>query len=183
MHRKDNTILDILKQGDESALRELFHQYYMPLCIYSFHITDSFEQSEDIVQEFFIAFWEKKLYNSITTNLRSYLFQSIRNASLTAVEKQNKYIFHDLEEEAYSPIDELYDEEELKLRLQTLLDELTNLPEQGYKVLVAIAIEKKKYKEVAEELGISVNTVKTHLSRALKYLRSKNLLLSLIFLF
>ena len=50
-----------------------------------------------------------------------------------------------------------------------------NLPEQEYNVLVKIILEDKKYKEVAEELHISINTVKTHLSRALKMLRRFNM--------
>ena len=56
-----------------------------------------------------------------------------------------------------------------------LLAELKKLPEQEYNVLVKIVLEDKKYKEVAEELHISVNTVKTHLSRALKMLRRFNM--------
>ena len=58
--------------------------------------------------------------------------------------------------------------------------ELKKLPEQEYNVLVKIVLEDKKYKEVAEELHISVNTVKTHLSRALKMLRRFNMIEILI---
>ena len=61
-----------------------------------------------------------------------------------------------------------------------LLTELKNLPEEEYYVLVKIVLEDKKYKEVAEELHISVNTVKTHLSRALKMLSRFNMIEILI---
>lgn len=57
---------------------------------------------------------------------------------------------------------------------------IKKLPEQEYNVLVKIVLEDKKYKEVAEELHISVNTVKTHLSRALKMLRRFNMIEILI---
>ena len=78
-------------------------------------------------------------------------------------------------EESYSPIDDFYDEEELLQKRNQLLAELKKLPEQEYNVLVKIILEDKKYKEVAEELHISINTVKTHLSRALKMLRRFNM--------
>ena len=80
-----------------------------------------------------------------------------------------------MEEESYSPIDDFYDEEELLQKRNQLLAELKKLPEQEYNVLVKIILEDKKYKEVAEELHISINTVKTHLSRSLNMLRSLNM--------
>lgn len=80
----------------------------------------------------------------------------------------------------FSPIDDFYDEEELLQKRSQLLAELKKLPEQEYNVLVKIVLEDKKYKEVAEELHISVNTVKTHLSRALKMLRRFNMIEILI---
>ena len=63
--------------------------------------------------------------------------------------------------------DDFYDEEELLQKRNQLLAELKKLPEQEYNVLVKIILEDKKYKEVAEELHISINTVKTHLSLSL----------------
>ena len=77
-------------------------------------------------------------------------------------------------------LDDFYDEEELLQKRSQLLAELKKLPEQEYNVLVKIVLEDKKYKEVAEELHISVNTVKTHLSRALKMLRRFNMIEILI---
>ncbi len=59
--------------------------------------------------------------------------------------------------------------EEMKVKLYLELD---NLSEQSRKVFESIVFENMKYKEVADELGLSLNTIKTHLSRALKQLRS-----------
>lgn len=63
---------------------------------------------------------------------------------------------------------------------ESITGRIKKLPEQEYNVLVKIILEDKKYKEVAEELHISVNTVKTHLSRALKMLRRFNMIEILI---
>ena len=94
--------------------------------------------------------------------------------------RERYFSLDELEEESYSPIDDFYDEEELLQKRSQLLAELKKLPEQEYNVLVKIVLEDKKYKEVAEELHISVNTVKTHLSRALKMLRRFNMIEILI---
>ena len=96
------------------------------------------------------------------------------------VQRERYFSLDEMEEESYSPIDDFYDEEELLQKRNQLLTELKKLPEQEYNVLVKIVLEDKKYKEVAEELHISVNTVKTHLSRALKMLRRFNMIEILI---
>lgn len=110
----------------------------------------------------------------------AWLFNAVRFSSLTKVQRERYFSLDELEEESYSPIDDFYDEEELLQKRSQLLAELKKLPEQEYNVLVKIVLEDKKYKEVAEELHISVNTVKTHLSRALKMLRRFNMIEILI---
>ena len=171
----DSTILEQLKSGDENALKSLFDTYYSALCLYSVQITESLHQSEDIVQELFINFWEKKLYNNIENGLRIYLFYAVRNQSVAYARKNNKYLdIQDLEEQIYSPIDDSYDEEDLKYKYEKLHQSLKQLSAQEYKVLTEIVLNGKKYKEVAADLNISVNTVKTHLGRALKILRKDN---------
>lgn len=115
-----------------------------------------------------------------SSNLHAWLFNAVRFSSLTKVQRERYFSLDELEEESYSPIDDFYDEEELLQKRSQLLAELKKLPEQEYNVLVKIVLEDKKYKEVAEELHISVNTVKTHLSRALKMLRRFNMIEILI---
>lgn len=171
MFSSDGKILERLKLNDEAALKELVDKYYTPLCVYSVQYTDSLEVSEDIVQDFFVRFWEKHLYRTMSGSLKAFLFNSVRNASIDHLRKYQSYTFVEIEEQAYITDYEL-DETDLEEQRQRLHYHLQQLAPQEYKVLIEIVVHNKKYKEVAEELGISVNTVKTHLSRALKYLRS-----------
>lgn len=128
-----------------------------------------------IVQNLFVSFWDKNSHTTISSNLHAWLFNAVRFSSLTKVQRERYFSLDEMEEESYSPIDDFYDEEELLQKRNQLLAELKKLPEQEYNVLVKIILEDKKYKEVAEELHISINTVKTHLSRALKMLRRFNM--------
>lgn len=158
-------------EDDEQAFKELVETCYVPLCAYSVQYTDSLEVSEDIVQEFFVRFWERKLYRNVGGKLKQYLFKAVRNASIDYMRKYQPLVFMEIEESVCvtdSELEETLSEE----RKQSLYRHLQNLSPQERRILMAIVVGGKKYKEVAEELDISVNTVKTHLSNAMKYLRA-----------
>ena len=59
----DDNILGRL-ENDEKAFKELVDAYYTPLCVYSVQFTDSLEVSEDLVQDFFVRFWEKNRHKA-----------------------------------------------------------------------------------------------------------------------
>lgn len=183
MNVSGKDILDALKRGNENAIKTLFEAFYRPLCVYSVQITDSIESTEDIVQDVFLRFWEKKIYLSIQENLRAYLFNAVRNASIDYLRQKRPYVMEDIEEFSYLTMEEDIDEEELLREKEKLHLLLQQLPPQEYRVLMSIIVENKKYKEVAEELRISVNTVKTHLSRALKFLRTQQMLRTFFYTF
>lgn len=174
MELTDSQILNKLKDGDPQAYNQLFDKYYMPLCVYSFKYCDSFQLAEDIVQDFFVKIWDEKIYLKFESPMNPYLFKAIKNNTLQAIKKQSKFQFAAIEKMVNNlmeeePLDFARLEEEKKI----LLEQVEALPEKSKEVFKAIVLENLKYKEVAERLNISVNTVKTHYSRALKQLRFK----------
>ena len=90
--------------------------YHMKLCIYAVQLTDSFEMAEDIVQDFFIYFWEKKYYLKINQNLRYYLYLSVRNAAINALQKNNMLSMEELSGIDMGIPEESIDEEEQEER-------------------------------------------------------------------
>lgn len=174
-------ILEEFRQNPEHAFRTLFDTYYMPLCMYAVQITDSFSMAEDIVQDFLLFFWEKQAYKSISSNLRNYLFLSIRN---NACKELKKHDFLSLEELTGTEIELdilFYDEECLMKEKERMLQEVQKLPPQEMAAIRNVILEDKKYKDAAMDMGISVNTLKTHLSRALKILRKKRFNLLILY--
>lgn len=171
-----------LRSGDEEAFQRLFHCYYVPLCLYSVQITESIEDSEDLVQDFFLRFWEKKFYRDVDTDLKAYLFNSVRNLSLNYVKKHRTYVFEELEEHACMSEDDCT-EEEIANSYRHLHAAFQQLSPQEARVLRSIVLQGKSYKEVAEEMGISVNTVKTHLARGMRFLRTQLLIISVFIYF
>lgn len=117
----------------------------------------------------------------INQNLRYYLYLSVRNAAINALQKNNMLSMEELSGIDMGIPEESIDEEEQEERNKLLLEKLQKLPHQELQVVRAVIMENKKYKEAAEELHISVNTLKTHLTRALKQLRKEYNLHSLFY--
>lgn len=178
---RDNQLLDRLKAGDEEALKEIFDIYYKPLCIYSVQFTEQEQESEDIVQDLFIRIWEKHLYRQIT-QLGMYLFFAVRNQSMAYARKHEQYEdIEDLEKDLYTEWNDDFSEEEINQKRRQLHDTLKKLSPKEYAILTEIIVNSKPYKQVAQEMDISVNTVKTHLRRAMKVLREEKTLVFLPF--
>lgn len=177
----DKQILELLKTTPETGLRLLFDVYHMQLCVYAMQLTDSFSLAEDIVQEFFVSFWEKKYYLNVSGNFRSYLYTSVHNASLAVLKKKRLVSMEELTGIPVAiPPEPAYDEEGLALREKELMQKLEKLPRQEIAAIKTVILENKKCVEAAVELQISVNTLKTHLARGLRKLR-KDYNLSLLF--
>lgn len=139
--------------------------------------------SEDLVQDVLLRFWEKRVFENISTSLRSYLYAAVRNETLQYLKRERLLSTEQLTGVEVDIPENEYNEEELmdiKNRLKITLDKL---PPQEYLSIKSVILENRKYKEAAEYLGISINTLKTHLARALKTLRKQgNLRLLLVYI-
>lgn len=172
MKNQEQIIIQKLKVGDESGLRQMFDLYYTPMCLLALKYMDSFEQAEDLVQEVFIGFWENKRVKALTGSLKSYLFTSVRNNAINRIKKNNRFRIEELDDEFDLFEEDQFDQEELEEKKQQIYKEIEKLPAQSRKVFELIIFGNCKYNDVAEELNITRNTVKTHFCRALKQLRS-----------
>lgn len=172
MRLKDIEILEKLKIGDQSGYKDLFDLYYIPLSVYSLKYCDSFDQAEDIVQEIFVKFWDDKLHLKLKNSIGPYLFKAVKNNTLSYIKKNARYRFEEIESQVNRLIeDEAVDVENIEEEKRKLYREIEALPEKSREVFKAIVLDNLKYKEAAEQLDVSVNTIKTHYSNALKQLR------------
>ncbi|MCH4551682.1 RNA polymerase sigma factor [Aestuariibaculum lutulentum] len=183
MQKNDLKLLEQLKQGHSSAFKDLFDLYYIPLSSYALKYCNSFDLAEDVVQDLFVKIWDDKLYLKFENAISPYLFKAVKNNSILAVKQKNKYYFEDIEEQVNNLIfDTEFEIVSMTTEKQKLQKEIEALPEKSKKVFEAIVLQNLKYKEVADLFGISVNTVKTHYSRALKQLRSSLSIIVLLLL-
>ena len=100
-------------------------------------------------------------------------FGAVAKASLKLLDKYNRFKFDDIEEHVNLFLEEIafYEDEELNILKEKIEFEIIQLPEKSREVFKAVVLENLTYKQVAERYHISVNTVKTHYSNALRQLR------------
>ncbi len=177
----DNEIRELLQLDRVAGFRMLFDVYYTPLCLYAVQLTDDFDASEDIVQSFFVDFWERNTEKRIEGRFSHYMFSAIRNNTLQYIKKKGMMVSVSIDDPIIS--DKLLDEminynanqEELLQREKDLHDALKSLSDNELKAVEQVIVEEKTYKQSAEEMGISLNTFKTYLSRAMKKFRSSGI--------
>lgn len=153
------------------------------------------EEAENIVQDIFLMLWEKREALRVDVSLTAYLFTLVKNKSIDFLRHQmveqmySENVKHEYNEElnvklfALESFDHNFSSEE---DIETLLrNAIGKLPERCRLIFIKSRIEGKKYKEIAEELNLSVNTVEGQISIALKKLREelKDYLPLLLFLF
>ena len=130
-----------------------------------------FDVAEDIVQEVFEKIWKKSTRIDERASIDSYLFVAVRNACFTFLKNKRERV--DLEDVKQNlKVSEEVVEFETP-ELNRLWGEIENLPLQCKVVFKLVILEDMKYKDVADSLGISVNTVKTQMKIAYKTLREK----------
>lgn len=144
---------------------------YPRLVSYSYtYVKDNF-LAEEVVENIMLQLWENRVKFEKIDDVKSYLYTMVRNGSLLALKKEQKSAELD-----YKLSDETVDfdfnilEEEL---YSTLVDALNSLPEKCKEVFELSCLEGMKYKDIAEQLNISVNTVKSQRARAIELLKEK----------
>lgn len=177
----EKEILKGLKSGDEVAYRRIFQAWYEPLCTYSVGLVRDRFQAENIVDDVIFHLWEIRENLEIQTSLKAYLFSAVRNRSLNYLASAVRKKYKDISDDEYKLVmdsltaiskDDIYGElfeDELK---KCLMKELDGLSPECREVFEKSRFEGLTYKEIASELGISVNTVKYHIKNALSVLRN-----------
>lgn len=172
-------ILISLKNGEESAYKYLYDQYYSKLCrVANFYVKDTFV-SENLVGDLIFTMWENREKLEIHESLNSYLFTSIRNRCCNYLKQahvQREVSFTQVREDQliYSmnsqndlPVGILI-EKELENKIEISIE---HLPQQTKNVFQLKRSDELSYEEIAIQLNISVNTVKYHMKSALQTLR------------
>lgn len=134
--------------------------------------------AEDIVSEVMAKIWETPEKLDIHTSLKSYLFKSIHNSSINYLTRQ-KHRFRELNPETLEKINSLISLEEspperiINLELTEIVEKATNaLPEECRKIFILSRKEGLSHKEISQKLGISPNTVKVQIYRAISKIRN-----------
>ena len=171
MDINDDVFLEKINSQSPTAYHELYNEYYKALVIYAANFLATTETAEDIVQEIFTTIWEKKISFISLQSLKTYLYNSTRNAALNYLKHQNVetgYIQYMLD--TYKEITEEDTNEEEVYRL--LFKSIDQLPPRCREIFV-LQMEGKKNEEIAQTLGLSIETVKTQKKRAVQAIKKR----------
>jgi RNA polymerase sigma-70 factor (ECF subfamily) len=148
----------------------LFKENYSFLCLISLSIVKDENVSKDVVQDFFVSYWQRRNAISITISFRAYAVKAVKNLSLLAIKKVEKEraLIKDLDIEVYD-VQRFIEEPK---RQGKIFEALNKLPLKRREIFIAAILNDHSYDEIAESKEISVNTVKTQIKRSYAFLRS-----------
>ena len=150
----------------------LFELYYQALTGFVYSFVNDSEVARDLVHDLFLNVWKKRAQLDPQKSVKTYLFTMARNQALNYLKHQQVIALNErglIEEYGYGQ----EEPEDLERRLEQVRKKLAELPSKQHDVVIKCCVEGKMYRQAAAELGISENTVKTHLMRAMKFLREE----------
>ena len=171
-----------LREGDHKAFEYVYLHYSDALTQFLTSLMQCREEAREITQEVFITLWEKRELFDPEKGLRRYIYQLAKFYALNHFDRQK--VREKFEEfvrrgDVYDlAADEIMQAEETALLIEYVL---SRMPERQQEIFRMSREEKMSYEEIAEKLGISVNTVKFHMKNALKQLRDMLALFFVLF--
>lgn len=164
---KGTPITDI---RDKATYKRVFNQFYRELVVYAHNFLYDLQASEDLVQDIFVQLWENAHELKIHTSIKSYLYASVRNKCynrLRDVKIQDNLNIIDLNASLTTDY-EMEDREpqEKQKVYQQVMAVVDDFPDSMKRIFQLKFLENYKYAEIAEEMEISINSVKTQLKRA-----------------
>lgn len=182
MENTERLIVEQLKHGNEDAYKYIYDHHYVLLChVANQYLKDTF-LSETIVGDVIFHLWEIRETLNINSSIRGYLMRAVRNRCMDYIKSEYEkrevsfsvLMPEEISEERYLQSDTyplgILLERELENEIRVAIEKL---PTECRCVFEKSRFEEKKYEEISEELGISINTVKYHIKNALSFLQSE----------
>lgn len=174
MNSRIDSIVVGVNEKDRERWGDFYDRYYAALCTYVSKILPIPVAVEDLVQEVFISVWEGKRIFSDEKELTNYLYRACYNNTLLYIRN------HQIHDVALSKMLEAQKEEEDRIYALTVKEEIirqlyqhiNDLPAEQRRIIL-LRIEGFTWEEIADQLKVSINTVKTQKTRSYRFLRER----------
>ena len=172
--KEERELLLLLKQGDREAFAKIHSFYNHHLHRGLMQIVKLEADAEEVLQETFLKLWEireqidpeKSFLSFLSTIATNKAFDSVRK---TARDKKKRLLYTEIATSAYQHVEELFSRKENLVLVQQAIGQL---PPLRQKVFRLCKMEEKSYREVSEQLGISVSTVSDHMVKASAFIKT-----------
>ena len=172
--------IEEIRRGDKKAFERVYHEFFDVLFYLCIQYLEKEQLAEEVVQDTFMKLWEVRESLPDGTNIKNFLYtitknnclNLLRNEKIVLKHQQNlRYLEMKMNYEALDSLgDQVIEYDELQNKIQSAI---SNLPDDIRKVFIMNRFEDLKYKEIAEQLNISIKTVEARISRALVILRKE----------
>lgn len=171
MKSLDQSFLKSFRNGNEKSFKCLYDKYFNALFMFGHNYISSQDVVEDIIQESFLKVWEKRASFYHESALKAFLYKTVRNSCLNQIEFRKVRVTYENQSAK-----DIYDEDYFLKRVideevgRTIAEAVQKLPESA-RLIYLLGLKGLKNSEIAEDLDVSINTVKTQKQRATKFLK------------
>lgn len=162
--------------GDEKAFRQLFNHFASKLTRFAFSITQDKEAALEMMDEVFVKVWKNRSKLPDITNLKTYLYTSIKNASLNYLSQKARVHHNEFFDLDNLPLADHQSPEQMLIAkeiFKKISNAVDSLPPKCRIIFRLVREDGLKYREVAEILNISVKTVDAQMVIAVKKISEK----------
>lgn len=164
----DSKLCAEIKGSDSGSFKILFYRYYEPIYYFFWSRTKSAELAKDFVQDVFTKLWQNRFNLNPELSMKAYLFRTANNLLIDFYRKKKTYSIYQEDNFAHEPSENPFETYDVQEGVNKALLEL---PENLRIVFTMNRFDALKYSEIAESLNISVKTVESRMSKAIKILR------------
>lgn len=168
-HLNDTQLMYLIRQDNELALQVLFDRHYDGLLELALHFIKNMALAEEVVADVFLKIWEKRKFLMIKKEVKPYLLVTAKNLSINMLSKE-KYSFHASPQMDTAGTVDPATEMQYNEMFQQIDHLIAQMPTQRQLVFRLNRLDGLAYKEIAELMEISVETVQKHMSQAVRFM-------------
>lgn len=171
----DEQLCILVKEGDKDAFTQVYYKYHRMLYALSYRYLMDADKAEDAVQYVFVRLWEIRSDLDICNSLKNFLFTMTKNYILNVIRNENLALVknYELAQQVSEFEDDLIEKMENLEKMNLVYEALDKLPKQKKEICLLKFNDKLTNQEIANQLHLSINTIKTHYSESLKILRQQ----------
>lgn len=166
-------IITGIRNRDRELFSWMFDRYSHTMYLIALDILKDHELARDIVQEAFLKVWEKSDTIDIQSSIKSYLFRTAANLAINKYKKESRVVRHEelpATPEHNTPMENRAEEKEFEQYIHYAID---SLPPQCRRVFTLSRFNDMSPPDIAQHLNISINTVYTHLTMAIRIIKER----------
>ncbi len=171
MKNLDDRHIIAIANGDIEAFKGLYDNLFRSMCVFAYSLLKEKKETEDIVQDSFIVYWNRRADFRKIDNVKAFLYTIVRNKCLNMLRDKkaaDRYVDYIKNDHSFFFKNEIIKNE----TYTTLNNAISELPDQTRKIM-ELSLKGLINKEIAQELNVSVNTIKTLKQNGYKVLREK----------